>query len=207
MTDFENKDLNGQPAEPAEQPAPQPAEPVGVQPDQPTPQLTLEPEPAVPDIPVPETGAASAQDFHMPEPPCEEPPQYSAPQYGAPQYGAPQYGAQQPQQNYQPGYYQQPQAQYSKPLYNVPPAGYVQKSRIAAGLLAILFGVFGVHNYYLGFNSRATIQLVVSLAGGLLTCGIATAAMAIWGLVEGVLILSANSPKRMYDGNGVILRD
>ena len=29
---------------------------------------------------------------------------------------------------------------------------------------------------------------------------------AIWGFVEGVLLLSA-SPSRMYDGHGVILRD
>ena len=60
---------------------------------------------------------------------------------------------------------------------------------------------------YLGFNSRATIQLIVSLVGGIFTCGVATIGIAIWGFIEGILILSASSPARMYDGNGVILKD
>ena len=34
----------------------------------------------------------------------------------------------------------------------------------------------------------------------------ATVAIAVWGFVEGVLLLAA-SPSRMYDGHGVILRD
>ena len=70
----------------------------------------------------------------------------------------------------------------------------------------IMLGVFGVHNFYLGFNTRGTIQLVLSLAGGLLTCGVATVAVVIWAFIEGVMLLSAQ-PSRMYDGNGVILRD
>ena len=69
-----------------------------------------------------------------------------------------------------------------------------------------MLGVFGVHNFYLGFNTRGTIQLVLSLAGGLLTCGVATVAVVIWAFIEGVMLLSAQ-PSRMYDGNGVILRD
>lgn len=233
MTDYENKELTGQPAEPAAdkqtsnetelpaspvetaspeqaESAPQPAAYTAPE----TPHLTLEPDPVPPEVPTYETETnipgSAAEPFHMPDPPRapepprqepayqQAPPTYTQPpQYGAPQYQAPTYG--QPVQ--QP--YQQPaQQQY----YNTPPVGYNQKSRIAAGLLAILFGVFGVHNYYLGFNSRATIQLVVSLAGGLLTCGVATVAMEIWAFVEGVLILSG-SPSRIYDGNGVIMKD
>lgn len=226
MTDFENKDLTGQgnqpvpeaPEAPKAPEAPQ-AEQAGEKapdtapytgPDQAsvTPHLTLDPEPAAPEIPTPEAPQTSAQAFHMPEaphapePPKEQPAyQQAPPVYNQPpQYSAPQYGAQPP---YQTPY----QQQNPQPLYNVPPAGYLQKSRLAAGLLGILFGVFGVHNFYLGFNSRATVQLIVSLLGGLLTCGLATAAMMIWGFVEGVLILSANNPARMYDGNGVILKD
>ena len=88
----------------------------------------------------------------------------------------------------------------------MPPAGYLQKSRLAAGLLGILLGTLGIHNFYLGFTSRGVFQLLVSLIGGIFTCGLATIAVAIWGFIEGVLLLSA-SPSRMYDGRGVILRD
>ena len=88
----------------------------------------------------------------------------------------------------------------------MPPAGYAQKSRLAAGLLAIILGTLGIHNFYLGFTTRGVIQLLVATIGGIFTCGLATIAIAIWGFVEGVLLLSA-SPSRMYDGHGVILRD
>ena len=74
-------------------------------------------------------------------------------------------------------------------LQNVP-LGYTQRSKLAAGLLGIFLGGLGIHNFYLGFQNRALVQLLVSLIGGLLTCGIAAFAMAIWGLVEGTLILT-----------------
>ncbi len=212
MTDYETKNLTGQETDPApETVQPETPQPETVQNAAPSaPHLTLEPDPVPPEIP---EAPAAAPSFHMPEPPRapeppkeepvyqQAPPAYTQPPQDAPTYSAPQYGNPPPYQ--QAPYYQQ----NSRPLYNVPPVGYVQKSRLAAGLLAILFGTFGIHNYYLGFDSRGTIQLVVSLAGGLLTCGIATAAMAIWGFIEGVLILSATNPARQYDGNGVILKD
>ena len=130
-------------------------------------------------------------------------PQYGTPPYGQGQYGAPQYGGPQ----YQPPQYSQPPQQpYYPPQYNVPPAGYTQKSRLAAGLLAIMLGFLGIHNFYLGFTSRGVAQLVISLVGGVVTCGLATLAVVVWAFVEGVMLLSA-SPSRMYDGHGVILRD
>ena len=73
-------------------------------------------------------------------------------------------------------------------------------------MLGILLGSLGIHNFYLGFTTRGVVQLLVSLIGGVITCGLATLAIGIWGFVEGVLLLSA-SPSRMYDGHGVILRD
>lgn len=176
----------------------------------PTPVLTLEPEPpADPFADLPEPPRA-------PEPPKSAPPQQpTPPQYTQPQYtqytGAPQQNAV-PQYNaYYTGQPQQPYQQPAKTYYNVAPAGYQQKSRLAAGLLAITLGMFGVHNFYLRFNSRATIQLVVSIVGFLLSIIIigifAVIAMAIWGFVEGVQILAANNPERLYDANCVILRD
>ena len=223
MSDLENKDLNSQPAEtPApeqsapEHPAPeQPAAPVPE--GKPMPQLTLEPDPPAPSIQFPDPPRA-------PEPPAPEPepaPQgqysYSGSQVRQDQ---PYQQPPQPEQNYQQPYAQSYQTNYQppnytaqsyqpvqpqQPKYTTPPVGYQQKSRLAAGLLAIILGVFGVHNFYMGFNTRATIQLVLSLAGGLLTCGLGTVAAAVWGFIEGVMILSSNGPR--FDGNGVIMRD
>nr|WP_318683290.1 TM2 domain-containing protein [uncultured Acetatifactor sp.] len=68
------------------------------------------------------------------------------------------------------------------------------KSKMAAGLLGIFLGSFGVHNFYLGYTSKAVTQLVLSLIGILLSCvfvGIfLTMGIWIWGLVEGIMILS-----------------
>lgn len=119
---------------------------------------------------------------------------YQAPPPGG--YQPPQYG---PNGNYSPGYYQPVKMDY-------PPQGYQQKSRLAAALLAIMFGTFGVHNFYLGFKNRAVIQLVVSVVGLFLTCGVATVAIGIWGFIEGIQLIIGNEEHR-YDGNGVIMRD
>lgn len=141
----------------------------------------------------------------------QAPPQYTQPDYTQsaqphPDYTQPGYGGYQPPQYSQSSPYGQP---YQQPYYQyvpTPPPGYHQKSRMAAGLLAILLGVLGVHNFYLGFTSRGVVQLVVSLVGGILTCGMATLAVWIWAFIEGVLLLSG-SRSRMFDGNGVSLID
>ena len=78
------------------------------------------------------------------------------------------------------------------------------KSKLCAGLLGIFLGAFGVHNFYLGFTTKAVVQLLVSLVGGLITCGVATVAIEIWGLVEGIMILCGNV---QADANGVPLKD
>lgn len=228
MTEFENQNL---PEQDAPDQQPEQAQPEQTQPEtagtiqteptpftgpdaasDPIPTLTLEPEPvADPFADLPEPPKA-------PEPPKETPPQqpippqYSQPQYTQPQYTAPQQtGAPQYQQPYYQGQPQPPYQQPAKVYYNVAPAGYPQKSRLAAGLLAVTFGMFGVHNFYLGFRSRATIQLVVSIVGLLLSIifiGVfAVLGMEIWAFIEGVQILTANNPERLYDANGVILRD
>lgn len=86
----------------------------------------------------------------------------------------------------------------------MPPPGYKQKSKIAAGILGILLGGLGIHNFYLGNTSRGLIQLLVALIGGALTCGLAAIGMEIWGLVEGIQILTGNIST---DSNGVLLGD
>jgi TM2 domain-containing membrane protein YozV len=82
------------------------------------------------------------------------------------------------------------------------------KSRMAAGILGIIFGGFGVHNFYLGYTKKAIIQLVVMIVGLLLSCvGIGifiSAGMSIWGLVEGIMLLTG---KITTDGKGNPLAD
>ena len=68
-----------------------------------------------------------------------------------------------------------------------------QRYQLVAGLLGIFLGGFGAHNFYLGKNDIAIIQLVLTLCSG----GIGT----LWGLVEGVMILFG-SPAYQQDADG-----
>lgn len=74
------------------------------------------------------------------------------------------------------------------------------KSKIAAGLLGIFLGSLGVHNFYLGFTGKAIAQLLISL----LSCGTLAFASGIWGLIEGILILTGSMN---VDADGNPLKD
>lgn len=58
-----------------------------------------------------------------------------------------------------------------------------RKSRLAAGLLGIFLGGWGVHNFYLGYIGKAVAQIVLSFCFGI---------GAIWGLIEGIMILAGS---------------
>lgn len=62
------------------------------------------------------------------------------------------------------------------------------KSKIAAGLLGIFLGALGVHNFYLGYTGKAVAQLLITI----LSCGILSVVSGIWGLVEGIQILTGS---------------
>jgi TM2 domain-containing membrane protein YozV len=62
---------------------------------------------------------------------------------------------------------------------------------VAAGVLGILLGWLGVHRFYLGYNTIGVVQLILGVLGWA-TCGVTTIAAAIWGIVEGVLILTGS---------------
>ena len=79
-------------------------------------------------------------------------------------------------------------------------APYTPRSKVAAGILGILLGAFGVHNFYLGFTGKAVAQLLITV----LSCGILSVVSAIWGLVEGIMILTTPNG---VDARGVPLRD
>lgn len=70
------------------------------------------------------------------------------------------------------------------------------KSKLVAGLLGILLGGIGVHNFYLGNTTRGIIQIVVSFV----TCGIGS----LWGFIEGIMILTGSIST---DANGNPLGD
>lgn len=70
------------------------------------------------------------------------------------------------------------------------------KSKIAAGLLGIFLGCFGVHNFYLGYNGKAVAQLLITV----LSCFLLSPVSAIWGLIEGIFILTG-SINTDADGN------
>lgn len=74
------------------------------------------------------------------------------------------------------------------------------KSKLAAGLFGIFLGAFGVHNFYLGFTGKAVAQLLITV----LSCGILSPVSAIWGLIEGIMILTGSIAT---DANGVPLKD
>lgn len=60
------------------------------------------------------------------------------------------------------------------------------KSRVTAGVLAILLGAFGVHKFYLGMTGAGVIMLLVSL----LTCGLLSPVMYVIALIEGITYLT-----------------
>lgn len=169
-------------------------------------------------------GYASQQAAYQAAPPQGE---YRSPAAGAGQSGAPggyasqpPYGAQPGQPGPQPPYGNSaawgappPYGQQQQPPYGAPPQpgqppynGYypAQKSKLAAGLLGIFLGGLGIHNFYLGYQKKALVQLLVSVIGGVLTFSLAAWAMWIWGLVEGIQILSGSVTT---DAFGVPLKD
>lgn len=84
------------------------------------------------------------------------------------------------------------------------------KSKLVAGLLAIFLGAYGVHNFYLGYTKKATIQCAVSVACTILACCtfgitlIGVCGIEIWAFVEGIMILAGKQDK---DGYGNPLKE
>ena len=153
--------------------------------------------------------------------PIAEQPSYTQPDYQQQTYAQqPNYQqqtyAQQPnyqQQTYaqQPNYQQQTYTQQPnyQQTYTPPPVyqqqSYVQpmveqKSKIAAGLLGIFLGAFGVHNFYLGKTGKALAQLLITL----LSCGALSFVSGTWGLIEGILVLTGSINT---DGRGIPLKE
>ena len=84
------------------------------------------------------------------------------PVYGQPAYGQPAYG----------------QPAFGQGAYATPP-----KQWIVALLLAFFVGIFGIHNFYLGYTTKGIIQLVLTLTFiGLIVSG-------IWAFIDFIMLL------------------
>jgi TM2 domain-containing membrane protein YozV len=72
------------------------------------------------------------------------------------------------------------------------------RSKLAAGLLAIFLGSLGIHKFYLGYSTEGIILLLVSVIGGIFTCGIACCVTFLFTLAEGIVYL-AKSDKEFHN--------
>ena len=97
-----------------------------------------------------------------------------------------------PQQNY---YDPNQQVPYYNPVMAKPepstdyPEDYKPKKKYVAVILGATLGALGIHNFYLGNNSKATAQLLIALIGSLFF-GLGLVAAEIWALVETVQLLT-----------------
>lgn len=71
--------------------------------------------------------------------------------------------------------------------------GSESKNKVAAGLLAIFLGGFGIHKFYLGFTGPGLVFLLVNTIGWVVTwamLGLPNIALGIVALVEGLIYLT-----------------
>ena len=135
------------------------------------------------------------------------PGQYPSGQYPPSGYPGNQYPTGQYPGNQYPGRQYPPQAPMPWPYPGMPQGGYpgamptgrspypispTPHSKLAAGLLSIFLGCFGVGNFYLGRTGRGVAQLMLTLIGFLFFFIGPTIAI-IWGLIEGILILTSST--------------
>jgi TM2 domain-containing membrane protein YozV len=69
------------------------------------------------------------------------------------------------------------------------------KSKVAAGLLGIFLGGFGVGRFYTGHTKLGVLQLIVSIV----TLGLG----GMWGFIDGIVVLASSAPT---DAQGRVLR-
>ena len=136
--------------------------------------------------------------------PYEHAPSYDATTSTMPIGAVPNYAA--PNTVQQPNY-TVPNGGHPQGAYAAPTTYYVARNKILAGLLALFFGMFGIHNFYLGYTGRAVAQLLLTVLGWIVL-GLGPLAALIWSWVEGVRILTSDygTPEHR-DARGVELMD
>ncbi len=114
--------------------------------------------------------------------------QYPAGPYPGTQYPGTQYpGGQYPPQSSMPWPY--PGMPNGRGPYPISPTPH---NKLAAGLLSIFLGCFGVGNFYLGRTGRGVAQLMLTLIGFPFFF-IGPTISVIWGLIEGILTLTSST--------------
>jgi TM2 domain-containing membrane protein YozV len=103
-------------------------------------------------------------------------------------------------QNQNQGNWQQQNQQQSENNYNNGGQGYYQapyrhdNKKMAAGLLGLLLGCWGIHKFVLGYNNEGFILLGSTLVSILLMCvgiGFLTIAIpCVIGFIEGIIYLT-----------------
>jgi TM2 domain-containing membrane protein YozV len=58
--------------------------------------------------------------------------------------------------------------------------------KMAAGIVAILLGAFGIHKFILGYTTEGIIMLAVSVV----SCGILAIVPSVIGIIEGIMYLT-----------------
>lgn len=72
-----------------------------------------------------------------------------------------------------------------------------QKNKLVAGLLALFLGTFGIHKFYLGYNTAGIVMLLSTLFGFILLW-IPTGIVALIALIEAVIYLT-RSDEQFYE--------
>ncbi|WP_194767229.1 NINE protein [Tamlana sp. I1] len=72
--------------------------------------------------------------------------------------------------------------------------GSSDNQKVLAGILALLFGAFGVHKFILGYNKEGGILLGITVLGMVLSC-VGVGALFVWmpgavGFIEGIIYLT-----------------
>ena len=62
--------------------------------------------------------------------------------------------------------------------------------RVVAGVLGIILGSLGIHKFILGYTKEGIITLLITFILGIITCGMATWAIGIITLIEGIIYLT-----------------
>lgn len=84
-----------------------------------------------------------------------------------------------------------------QPHYAAPLAS---RDHVAAGLLALLLGMFGVHKFYLGYNAQGFTLLALTVIGGLFSFGLVAGVVWIIAAIEGIVYFSKSQSEfeRIY---------
>ena len=71
----------------------------------------------------------------------------------------------------------------------------MRKSKVGYIILAIIFGIFGIHNFYAGHNERALAQLLTTVLAGWLVFPVM--GVLIWVLID-ICIIGCDSKGREF---------